>query len=78
MELKISRLAALQAIVTLLKIARDYADQMRVADLIERLTDSERVLVRQEARKQGVKEYPRNLYFNYETQRWIGGDDFKV
>lgn len=50
--------------------------QASTADLIDALTDAERVHLRQEAIKAGAKDLPRNLYYNYTTQKWIKGSDF--
>lgn len=42
-----------------------------IALIIEDLSDSERIELRNAAIASGVKELPRNLYFNYTTQIWI-------
>jgi len=42
-----------------------------VTGLIDALSDADRVLLRDEAKAQGVNLLPRNLFFNYATQAWI-------
>lgn len=46
------------------------------ASAIDMLSDEQRIELRKELISNGITELPRNLYFNYETQRWIEGDDF--
>jgi len=42
-----------------------------VEELIERMSDDERLLT-QAALKDSTIPAPRNLFFNYKTQKWIG------
>jgi hypothetical protein len=47
------------------------AEYYNLTDYIETLSDKVRVEVRDELVSLNVTELPRNLYYNYETQRWI-------
>lgn len=39
--------------------------------LIDTLNSAERVALRETLEAHGMKELPRNLFYNYETQEWI-------
>lgn len=51
-------------------------NESSVTEDIDKLTNAQRVEVRLFAELMGVKELPRNLFFNYTTQEWIEGPDF--
>lgn len=63
--------SALSSIVDALQLAKSLEQQLLVAQMIDGLSDSDRISVRDEATKRGVKLLPRNLFYNYQEQRWI-------
>jgi len=55
-------------------IQKLHAGEKSVEEEINALPDHERVLIREAAVRAGIKALPRNLYYNYETQKWIDPD----
>lgn len=43
---------------------------------INNLSDAERIELRIYLAASGVREFPKNLFFNYTTQKWIEGSDW--
>ena len=39
---------------------------------IDMLTDEQKITLRKALERQGNTCLPRNLYYNYQTQKWIG------
>lgn len=62
---------SIDALIEALKTARSNAQRLICAQLIDALSNADRLRVRNGAILAGVKLLPRNLYFNYQTQTWI-------
>lgn len=50
----------------------------RAIPRIDLLSNEDRVTLRTVAAECGITEFPRNLYFNYETQEWIGMEEVEA
>ncbi len=59
------------ALLSQLIAAKTPAQQHAVCLAINDLTDDQRISMRNAAMEAGVQSLPRNLYYNYQTQRWI-------
>ena len=46
-------------------------DPATTADYVNTLLDCQRVALREALAARGCRQLVRNLYYNYETQRWI-------